>query len=369
MSEERIIFLIRHFMVGGLERVILAQVPLVLDIGVKVTVAVLEDGRDNALIAELDPRAEVALLPRGRLRRIRALDSLVRGKLVLVHLGDGSLFPTARPGLARALRVVRFCHSDYAHTRSWVKNRVDKLLSLGESTVVAVGGRSTRFLIDDVGIAPAKVITLPNVLPPLGHSATSNQLDYRAGDKSARLLVSIQSFYPHKAHDALLRGFSLVAAHEPRAILALVGDGSENLRLWELARSLGILDRVQWLGGVWNRLVIDDLLSQADVFVSMSRFEGVPISVLEAKEHGLRLVLSDIPGHRDAGGDAATYVPVDDERRFADAVVSALRVPRSRPAASTLPEAWAEYRARFVEIVRGADESTAARVLPSKGCA
>jgi glycosyltransferase involved in cell wall biosynthesis len=356
-TERRIVVLIRHFMVGGLERVILAQVPLLLDRGYDVTVAILEDGRDNALVAELDRRATVRVLSRNRLKRLRQLDEFVRGVLVLVHLGDGSLFPTMRPGLLRARRVIRFCHSDYSHTRSKLKNVLDRLLTLGEDEIVAVGGQSTRFLFEDVGVPEWKVMTLPNVAAP-NNAPLMGTFNYRSGDAEAPLLVSIQSFYPHKAHEVLLAGFRHVLDENPRALLALVGDGSECIRLWEQACSLGVSQRIHWLGGIWNRLLVNDLLAQADIFVSMSRFEGVPISVLEARQHGLPLVLSDIPGHRDAGGSSARYVPVDDAYAFAAAVLDSLRDSRSSsaPAPSreqTTTETWASYADRFLKIVDG----------------
>ncbi|WP_435797776.1 glycosyltransferase family 4 protein [Streptomyces avermitilis] len=55
----------------------------------------------------------------------------------------------------------------------------------------------------------------------------------------------------------------------------------------------------------------------------MNRFEGVPISVREARRHGLPLVLTDIPGHRDgAATSPAVFVPVDDTAAFAQHILA-----------------------------------------------
>ncbi|MFJ9968057.1 glycosyltransferase family 4 protein [Streptomyces avermitilis] len=83
----------------------------------------------------------------------------------------------------------------------------------------------------------------------------------------------------------------------------------------------------------------------ARAFVSMNRFEGVPISVLEARQHGLPLVLTDIPGHR--GGAAtspAVFVPVDDTAAFAQHILALLHDIRPHePDTTTLRGEWERY--------------------------
>ncbi|MEW2498155.1 hypothetical protein AB0942_32160 [Streptomyces nodosus] len=48
--------ILRHFTVSGLERVLLSHVRILQSAGHKVTVCVLDPGRDNALVAELPHR-------------------------------------------------------------------------------------------------------------------------------------------------------------------------------------------------------------------------------------------------------------------------------------------------------------------------
>jgi glycosyltransferase involved in cell wall biosynthesis len=356
-SENSVVFILRHFTVGGLERVVLTQVTLLLDQGFDVTVVVVHPGRDNALIGELDERARLVSLPASPVRRLAVLRRTTAGRVVLLHFGDGKLFITLRPALTAARSVIRFCHSDYAHLRNGLKNRVDRLLSRSEDRIVAVGGRSTRFLLDDVGVDRRKVDTLPNAIPPgpSGSSRPEGAVWRRhEGRDAAHLIVSVASFYPHKGHEMLLRGFAEILRHEPDSVLALVGDGSETIALWQTARDLGVLGRVRWLGAVWNREVVRGVLAEADVFVSMSRFEGIPISVLEAGEHHLPMVLTDIPGHRDGAGEHASYVAVDDYRSFADKVVETLRggAADRRPVDSAA--AWERYARHLVDTVREA---------------
>ncbi|MGY3056231.1 glycosyltransferase involved in cell wall biosynthesis [Streptomyces sp. TE3672] len=359
-----VVMILRHFTVGGLERVLLSHARILLTAGYEVTVCVLDPGRDNALVAELPSQARLVTAPRTRLRRIAFLTGLVRDNVVLLQFGDGRLYPSIRPALAAARTVIRFCHSDYSHLRTGAKNRLDRILARFEDTIVAVGGRSTRFLLDDVGIPAGKVSTLTNATEP---RTTPPPPPWPWARET--YLVAVQSLYPHKGHDALLHAFARIVDQTDQPVrLVIIGDGDQTIPLRLLADHLGITEHVIWLGAVWQKDLVDSVLGDARAFVSMSRFEGVPISILEARQHGLPMVLTDIPGHRDgAGTSPATFVPVDDTDAFAQHVLTLLSDARPHhPDTTTLRVEWERYAREFLAIVTAAARTGAAqrRTMP-----
>ncbi|MGW7313160.1 glycosyltransferase family 4 protein [Streptomyces sp. NPDC054865] len=357
---KHVVLILRHFTVGGLERVLLSHVRLLTAAGHTLTVCVLDPGRDNVLVYELPPEVRLVVAPRSRLRRAAFLQHLVRGTTVLLQFGDGRLYPSIRPALTSADRIIRFCHSDYSHLRNRAKNLLDRALTRTEDTIVAVGGRSTRFLLDDVHAPAHKVTTLTNAIEPreLVQPGTD-----RPWAKGRPYVVAVQSLYPHKGHDALLRAHAHLNRTRPDLQLVVIGDGDQTIRLRALANSLGITDRVTWLGAVWHHDLVDRVLAGASAFVSMSRFEGVPISVLEARRHALPLVLTDIPGHRDAADSATRLVAVDDHKAFAQAVLDILapNAPR-RADTGTLDLEWERYAEGFLAVVERTGPAAAAAV-------
>lgn len=350
-ASDLVVLILRHFTVGGLERVLLSHVRLLLSAGYDTTVCVLDPGRDNALVAELPPGARLVTAPAARLRRVAFLHALVRDATVLLQFGDGRLYPSIRPALGSARTVIRFCHSDYSHQRTQAKNLLDRVLSHGEDRIIAVGGRSTRFLIDDVGVPASKVTTLANATEPRLARPSAPPWSW-AQDP---YLVAVQSLYPHKGHDALLKAFAHVVHQYPGPIrLVIIGDGDQTIALRLLADTLGVTDNVVWLGGLWQKDIVDTVLAHAVAFVSMSRFEGVPISVLEARQHGLALVLTDIPGHRDgAGTSPANFTAVDEVDAFARQVLQLLgtwdgSLPPTASVTDELAQDWHRYSAAFL---------------------
>ena len=85
--------------------------------------------------------------------------------------------------------------------------------------------------------------------------------------------------------------------------LILVGPGNDRQSLAELARSLGIADRVQFTGGVDNPA---EYLRAADVFVLPSVAEGMSNSLLEAMATALPCAVSAIGGNTDLIEDGTT---------------------------------------------------------------
>lgn len=95
----------------------------------------------------------------------------------------------------------------------------------------------------------------------------------------------------------------------PDVTAVMVGDGP----LLGRARSLAtpVHSRVLFTGWLEHP---GPVLAAADVFVGTSRWEGMPIAVLEAAAAGAALLLSDVPGHRDlvAAGVPAIIFPFGD---------------------------------------------------------
>ena len=110
------------------------------------------------------------------------------------------------------------------------------------------------------------------------------------GLKDEFTIGHIGKFEYQKNHEFLTDVFSEVVKLKDDSRLVLVGDGSERENIEKKAEKLGIKDKILFLG---KRTDAERLYNAFDVFVMPSRFEGLPVTLVEAQANGLSQILSD----------------------------------------------------------------------------
>lgn len=144
-----------------------------------------------------------------------------------------------------------------------------------------------------------------------------------------------------KAQDTLIRAWRHAKLGERGGVLHFFGDG--NLRP-EHEQLAGRDPSIVFHGVVAN---VHEWLSACDVFVLPSRWEGLPLSGVEAVATGIPCVLSDIPPNRELGSTVASFAPVDDVEALAEKLEERLgkREAAAPEAVRSQRETWGVERA------------------------
>jgi glycosyltransferase involved in cell wall biosynthesis len=111
----------------------------------------------------------------------------------------------------------------------------------------------------------------------------------------------------------------------PATRFLLCGEGPSLPKIRQMIGALGLEGKVLTPGnvtGVWG------IMKQANVFASVSRFEGIPNAVMEAMACRCPLVVSDIPEHRAfLSSESALFTPSEDADSIASAILNSLSDP------------------------------------------
>ena len=129
----------------------------------------------------------------------------------------------------------------------------------------------------------------------------------------------------------------MIAGHK----LLLVGDrGWKDSSIIELVRNSESVVRL----GFVDDTSLAALYSGADAMIYPSTYEGFGMPVLEARACGARVVTSDLPELREAGGDDAIYV-TPSEQGICSGISSAIAMPRANP---VLWQDWSWTQSAYV---------------------
>jgi glycosyltransferase involved in cell wall biosynthesis len=144
-------------------------------------------------------------------------------------------------------------------------------------------------------------------------------------------LLSVGSLTPRKGQDVLLRALArLRRACWRLTLVGMTRDRSYARRLRMLARSLGIADRIRWLGVV-PAAGLAGLYDAADLFVLASHHEGYGMAAAEAVGRGLPVVASSAGALADTVPAAARIlVPPGDAKALATALGRLMTTPQTR---------------------------------------
>lgn len=309
-----IVFLVRYFTIGGLERVVIALANEYVKRGHAVRIIVISKGKRNSLITELDKRVEIYFLDGTILKKIKLLRQLTKNRLIHINFGDGKIHPIIRLAIIGRKKVITY-HSVYRHKRNRLLNAIDFMFSCSIKRVVAVSDAVKNFCIEDIHLAPQKITVIKNGINVEDRSINNNIVEKR---NSFNILV-LCSLYPHKNHSQLIKMIKYYSEHFNDSFkLLLIGDGPCLSDVFLEAKELEINQNIEWFGAVWNTKLVDYIFQNADVFVSASKYEGFPISILEAMRYRLPLLLSDIPPHREIGENSAIFYSLDDYPDFSN---------------------------------------------------
>jgi len=156
------------------------------------------------------------------------------------------------------------------------------------------------------------VITISNPIT-ISHQLKANL--------NSNIVLSIGRFTPQKGFDLLLHAWVIVQAKMPHIKLHIVGDGELKLSLLQLAGQLNISNSIQWFEPT---SMIEKYYEESSLYVMSSRFEGLPLVLIEAKSFGLPIVSFDCEtGPREIVRDQidGILVPALDSNALAAAII------------------------------------------------
>jgi glycosyltransferase involved in cell wall biosynthesis len=187
-----------------------------------------------------------------------------------------------------------------AHEQTWsfegnpARKLLDReLIARRADAFVCVSEEDRRRMIEIEGIDPAKIVYIPNGIPPLPAAERATIREELSIPADAPVIGVVCVLRDQKALDVLLRAAAEVHARFPSAKVLIAGDGPMRVELERLRDELGLDDTVHFLG---SRADVPALLAGFDIAALSSDYEGTPLAMMEYMAAGLPIVATRVGG-------------------------------------------------------------------------
>ena len=252
---------------------------------------------------------------KNNISRIRVLRRAIRNSRPDVVISFMNITNVITLIATRGLDIPVFVaeHTDPAMSPSAPVWRWLRLRTYSRATAVVVLSEGAMDYFTPSLRAPIRVIPNPVV-------RTTERTKQPEQELKQPFIAAMGRLVRLKGFDILLAAFAQLKDKHPEWMLNVIGDGPLQTELELLRDSLGLKDRVRFLGIVKNPSTV---LDQSELFVMSSHYEGFPMSLCEAMASGVASISTDCSSGVRAivrNGIDGLLVPKDDIEALAVAM-------------------------------------------------
>ncbi len=337
--------LVRSLDVGGLEVMTLHLARALRRAGVEVEICCVE-ALGAMLESAVDANIKVHSLDKGpgfKPSKIWQLADLLRQREIqIVHSHN----PLAHFYGALAAALVPGCvnvHSKHEMflNRGWRQILLARLATRFTRVFVGVSSEVTRIAVKECWVRPSRCRTIPNGLELDGYLG---QIAGFKTDRNPLVIGTVGRLSAVKNQTLLLKAFAVLGQNGQALRLRIVGDGEQRAALEQLAKSLELTDKIDFVG---YRSDIAAQLREIDLFVLSSASEGMPLVLIEAMAAARPIVATAVGGvpemlnNGDCGVLVASAASAD---QLADAIGQLLSSPEQAAVLGQAARDWAQAR-------------------------
>ncbi|MGA2515121.1 MAG: glycosyltransferase family 4 protein [Thermodesulfobacteriota bacterium] len=205
--------------------------------------------------------------------------------------------------------------------------------------------------LERLGVPTKKISTIPMGIDA-SFLETGKNREVESWNRPITIL-SNRNLLPIYNVSLLIRAIPIVLKEEPGTKFLIAGEGSEKVVLEKEVKNLNINSSVKFLGRVPHDQM-PNLLSQADIYVSTSLYDGTSVSLLEAMGSGAFPVVTDIPANREwiINGENGFLISPHEPKSLASRIIDAIRNHELLQKGPTKNRLIVEQRALWSEYIK-----------------
>jgi glycosyltransferase involved in cell wall biosynthesis len=220
------------------------------------------------------------------IRTIRSYEA----DIISTHFARADIYGTLA-GILMKKPVIKNVHGILWNSSKWLQN-IDSKLSRFRVVTVCNSRATLQAVQQQTGLCNGMVIYngVPDQSVKLSGKQVAELREEIGVPEEAFVIGHVGGLIPLRDQGVIIDALSILIRKIEKSYLVLVGDGPMRHKLELQATTLGLTDRVLFLG---YRDDVPQLTQIFDVYVNMATAEGFGISVVEAMQAGLSVVLAN----------------------------------------------------------------------------
>lgn len=293
LKEQNILFFTRTMKLGGTENVVL-QLCEILETKVKKIIVCSCGGVNTEKLKEMGikhytiPDIEGKSLPT-MIETVKILKEVVKKeKISVIHTHHRmAAFYVYMTGLYKKCVFINTSHNTFENKKKLTA------LAYNKANLITCGSMVKKNLVEYFEIPENKVTVIHNAVKPFEAPIVIDEKVKTLHDAGKFVVGNIGRLSEQKGMEYYIKSIPLVIKKHSNIFFLIIGSGEDEEKLKELVHQLKIDEFVYFTG---YRSDIQNLMSQLDLIVLSSLWEGLPLTPIEAFSVGKTIVATAVDG-------------------------------------------------------------------------
>lgn len=291
LEEQNVLFFTRTMKVGGTENVILQLCEIFKPLVNKIVVCSSGGVNEKTLQKEGIKHYTIPDIERKSPHTIFATCKIVKRIIRDEHITVIHTHHRMAAFYVAFLRLYKHCY--FINTsHNTFDNRIGMTrFAYKHAKLIACGEMVKKNLVDVFGLHDVTVIH--NAVKPFNGNIVQDSVIHGLHDNDNFVIANVGRLSEQKGMEYYIQAIPDVTKKHPKTHFLIIGSGEDEEKLRELAARVSAVDKVSFMG---YRKDIQNLLSQVDLVVLSSLWEGLPLTPIEAFSVGRTIVATAVDG-------------------------------------------------------------------------
>ena len=329
LKEQNILFFTRTMKLGGTENVVLQLCeifkPLVNGIvvcscgGVNVE-KLNEMGIKHYLIPDIENKSISTMF--AVCKKIKT--SVKEERITIIHTHHRmAAFYVSLLGLYRNCKFINTSHNTFKNKKILTR------FAYRHANLIACGEMVKKNLVEYYELSENQVTVIHNAVKPFVGEIIEDPLVKKLHDEGCFVIGNIGRLSEQKGMEYYIKAIPEVIKECPQARFVIAGSGEDESKLKELSEYIGADKYLTFLG---YRNDVQNLMSQLDLIVLSSLWEGLPLTPIEAFSVGKTIVATAVDGTPEVVKDSINGLLIDSKssRQIAEKIIWMVEHPEEK---------------------------------------